>query len=264
MESAFADKRFRTEEAKINKKLSLEAQRQTKEMQQIIRQHGDNQEQMQAEIERLKAIPKTITVLFMAANPTDTPPLRLDEEVRSIQEKIRLSEFRDSVKFESRWATRSSDILQAINETNPTVVHFSGHGTDEGDLVLLNPDGSTKVVTKEAITMAMATASDTIRLVVFNACFSRLQAMSVVEYIEAAIGMSDSIRDDTACTFAAQIYSSIGFGYSLQKSFDQAIAELLLEGIPENHVPQIFARNDIDLNGIILVDPGANNITTFQ
>lgn len=46
----------------------------------------------------------------------------------------------------------------------------------------------------------MATASDTIRLVVFNACFSESQAESVVEHIEAAIGMSDSIRDDTACT----------------------------------------------------------------
>lgn len=250
-----ADKNYRAEEAKINKKQSLEAVRQTEAMEQTIRQHGYTQAQMQAEIERLKTVPEKITVLFMAANPTDTPQLRLDEEARSIQEKIRLSEYRDSVHFESRWATRSSDILQAINETNPTVVHFSGHGTQTGELALLNPDGSTKIVTKEAIAMAMATASDTIRLVVFNACFSELQAVSVVEHIEAAIGMSDSIRDDTACTFAAQLYSSIGFGRSLQTSFNQAIAELLLEGIPGENIPQIYARDDVDLNDVILVRP---------
>ena len=103
--------------------------------------------------------------------------------------------------------------------------------------------------------MAMSTASDTIRLVVFNACFSETQAKSVVEHIEAAIGMSDSILDDTACTFAAQLYSSIGFGRSLQTSFNQAIAELLLEGIPGENIPQLYARDDVDLNDLILVRP---------
>lgn len=38
---------------------------------------------------------------------------------------IRKSEHRDSVKLESRWATRTIDILQAINEVDPTIVHFS-------------------------------------------------------------------------------------------------------------------------------------------
>jgi len=237
------------------KKRQQDAIRQAAAFKRSLKEYGNVQSHMQLEIERLKAMPEKITVLFLAANPKDTPQLSLDEEARSIQEKIRLSEYRDSVHFESRWATRASDILQAINETNPTIVHFSGHGAPSGELALLNPDGSTKTVTKEAITMAMSTASDTIRLVVFNACFSETQAKSVVEHIEAAIGMSDSIRDDTACTFAAQLYSSIGFGRSLQTSFNQAIAELLLEGIPGENIPQLYARDDVDLNDLIFVRP---------
>lgn len=75
--------------------------------------------------------------------------------------------------------------------------------------------------------MAMSTASDTIKLVVFNACFSESQVRSIVEHIEAAIGMSELIRDDTAYTFASQLYSSIGFGRSLRVSFNQAISELV-------------------------------------
>ncbi len=43
---------------------------------------------MKMEIERLKAVPEKISVLFLAANPIDTPPLRLDEEARAIQERI--------------------------------------------------------------------------------------------------------------------------------------------------------------------------------
>ncbi len=178
---------------------------------------------------KLQAVPEVITVLFLAANPVGTGSLQLDEEARSIQQKIRMSDYRDSVRFESRWATRSGDILQAINETNPTIVHFSGHGAPNGDLVLLNPDGSAKLVSKEAISMAMATASDTIRLIVFNACFSEPQAKNVIEHIDAAIGMSTSIGDEAACVFAAQLYSSIGFGRSLQISFNQAVAQLMLE-----------------------------------
>lgn len=117
--------------------------RQSQEFEHRIQQNEALQAKMQLDIKQLKAIPEIITVLFLAANPTNTQPLRLDEEARAIQEKIRLSEFRDSVHFESRWATRSGDILQAINETNPTIVHFSGHGTPNGELALLNPDGRT-------------------------------------------------------------------------------------------------------------------------
>ncbi|MCD7745713.1 MAG: hypothetical protein LUI13_10605 [Lachnospiraceae bacterium] len=125
-EKATAEKNYRNEEAKLNKK-NMEAEKkrqrdaaqQTAELERSIREYGNTQTQMQMEIEKLKAIPEKITVLFLAANPGDTPKLSLDEAARSIQEKIRLSEYRDSIKFETRWATRSSDILQAINETNP-------------------------------------------------------------------------------------------------------------------------------------------------
>lgn len=261
-EVATAEKNFQNEETKIRKKQAEEdkkrmqaAARQSQQLEQRIRYNERLQARMQHDIEQLQAVPETITVLFLAANPIDTPALRLDEEARSIQEKIRLSEYRDSIRFESRWATRASDILQAINETNPTIVHFSGHGADTGELALLNPDGSTKLVTKEAISMAMSTASDTIRLVVFNACFSEIQAQDVVDHIESAIGMSTSIGDEAACVFAAQLYSSIGFGRSLQTSFKQAIAALMLEGIPEDDTPRLYVKDSIDPNDIILVRP---------
>lgn len=257
-----ADKNYRSEEAKINKKAVddekkrlQQAARQSVAMEQAIRRQEQLQAKMQREIDSIKAIPEKITVLFLAANPVDTHRLRLDQEARSIQEKIRLSEYRDSVRFESRWATKASDILQAINETNPTVVHFSGHGADTGELVLENPDGTAKVVSADAISTVMATFSDTIRLIVFNACFSDTQAANVVEHIEAAIGTVDSIPDETARTFAAQLYSSIGFGHSLKKAFDQAKAELILEGIPGEDIPQLYCRPDVDPDNMVLVQP---------
>lgn len=261
-ELAAAEKNMRSEEDKVNKKKVAEEKKrlqeqaaQFKAIERTMQQQAIMQASMKSDIDRLMAVPDKITVLFMAANPSGTSQLCLDEEVRAIQKKIRLSEYRDSIHFESRWAVRAADILQAINETNPTIVHFSGHGAPNGDLALTNPDGSLKLVSKEAMSMAISTASDTVRLVVFNACFSEQQAKNVVEKIEAAIGMNDTIRDDAALIFAAQLYSSIGFGYSLEKSFKQAIAAIMLDGIPQEDVPQIFSRDDVDLDEVILVNP---------
>lgn len=261
-EVANAENDCRKEEARLSKKAAeaekkrvQEAARQSAAFEASLRQQGETQLKMQMEIEKLKAIPEKITVLFLAANPIDTQPLRLDEEARAIQKRIRLSEYRDSVIFESRWATRSSDILQAINETNPTIVHFSGHGTPSGDLVLLNPDGTKRIVRKEAISMAISTASDSIKLVVFNACFSEVQAQSVVSYVDAAIGMSTSIGDEAACVFASQLYSAIGFGHSLQTSFRQAIAQLMLEGIDEENTPKLYVKDGLDSDNIVFVHP---------
>src|SRR5690606_27313227 len=81
-------------------------------------------------IEKLQRLPKEITVLFLAANPLDQEQLRLDEEVRAIGEMIRKAKYRDVVRLESRWALRPLDVLQAINECRPTIVHFSGHGSE--------------------------------------------------------------------------------------------------------------------------------------
>lgn len=255
-------RRILQEEERTYKKREADDKRRTREssqqmatIEQTIQEHEYVHLQMIADIDDLKSIPEKITILFMSANPLSTDRLSLDEEARSIQEKIRLSVYRDSISFESRWAVRSSDVLQAINETNPVIVHFSGHGAPTGEIVLQNPDGSAKIVSKEAITTAISTVSESVRLVVFNACFSKDQAESLVEHVDAAIGMNDSISDDTACIFAAQLYSSIGFGCSIEKAFRQAVAEIMLEGVSGESIPQLFIKGGVDPDDLVLVRP---------
>jgi hypothetical protein len=58
-----------------------------------------------------------------------------------------------------------------------------------------------------------------------------------------------------ARVFAAQFYSAIGFGRSVQNAFDQAKLQLVLQGIDEDKIPQLFVRAGIDANEIILVRP---------
>jgi len=215
-------------------------------------------------IEKLQQLPEEITVLFFAADPFTDEKLRLDEEVHAIGEMIRKSKHGKSVRLESWWAVRPLDILQAINECRPRVVHFSGHGSDQDEIVFKDNAGRVKLVSKEAIVQTMAAASDDIQLVFFNTCYSRGQAEAVVQHVPAAIGMNASIRDDAARVFSAQFYSAIGFGLSIGKAFQQAKAALMLEGIPEESTPELFVATGLKDDSLVLVKPGTPVVTAAE
>ncbi|WP_426243389.1 hypothetical protein [Psychrobacter sp. TWP2-1-2] len=218
-------------------------------------EHEGVHEKMTASIKTLQNLPEKINVLFLASNPIDVQQLRLDEEARSIKEMIRKTKFRDSVLFESRWAVQPMDVLQAINELNPTVVHFSGHGSNSDEIVFQDAEGKAKLISKEAIVQTMMASSNTIRLVFFNTCYSHNQARSVVEHVEAAIGMNTTIGDNAARIFSSQFYSAIGFGISLGKAFEQAKALLMMEGIKEENTPELFIKKGLDAYELIIVKP---------
>ncbi len=250
------------EQINIDKKRKSESEKFIKEQETSLRNinttlnfHDRLHESTINEIKELKNIPEKITVLFLASNPIDQVQLRLDEEARSISEMIRKSKHRESVKLESCWALQPMDLLQALNDFDPAIVHFSGHGSDEDEIVFQSQDGIAKLVSKEAIVQTMMASSENIRLVFFNTCYSRNQAEEVSQFVDATIGMNTSIGDDAARLFSSQFYSSIGFGHSVGKAFQQAKALLMMEGINEENTPQLFVKDGLDANEIILVQP---------
>lgn len=150
-------------------------------------------------------------------------------------------------------AVRPDDLLQALNEERPHIVHFSGHGTPSEELVLQDSSGNPKPVSKPALESLFKTLKDNIRLVVLNACYSKPQAEAIVETIDCAIGMKRAIGDKAAITFAASFYRAVGFGRSVREAFDQGITALLLEGIPEEHTPVLLCRRDVRPESVYLL-----------
>ena len=203
----------------------------------------------------IRRLPDVIKVLFVAANPRDQEQLYLDEEVRDVTQRIRASRYRDSIRIESIWAVRAHDLMDALNEHEPRIVHFSGHGSTADEIIFLDDAGNTKRVTKEAITATIATTADHVRLVVFNTCHSKGQAAAVTTFVDAAVGMTTTIGDEAARVFAAYFYAALGSGHSVRRAFDQAIAGLKLEGFAESDTPELFGRDGVDLDEIVLVRP---------
>jgi hypothetical protein len=235
-----------------------ENKKQMNKIAQTLDQHSELHEETIARLNEIQNLPEKITVLFLASNPLDQSQLRLDEEARAINEKIRSSKHRDSVNLVSCWAVRPLDILQALNEHSPAIVHFSGHGSVQGELVFQGGNGETKLVSKEAIVETITASSDGIRLVFFNACHSQLQAESIVNHVEAAIGMNSAIGDSAARVFSVMFYSAIGFGLSVKKAFLQAKAALMLENIPEENIPELFIKAGLSSDEIFIVKPSSD------
>src|SRR5689334_14280684 len=116
------------------------------------------------------------TVLFLTADPSQVQPLQLGEECRTIEDKIRAAKFRDRIRFRSRWAARPDDLLQALNEDAPSILHFSGHGSGNQGLCFQSEDGSVLHVSAECLDQVIRAAGTSVTVVVLNACFSEVQA----------------------------------------------------------------------------------------
>ncbi|TXL81991.1 CHAT domain-containing protein [Vineibacter terrae] len=201
-------------------------------------------------------MPAKCRLLFLAANPSGTSQLALDRESREMDQKIRASDHRDSLDLITKWAIRPDDLLQYLNQFRPHIVHFSGHGDATEEIILHDSRELAKPVSKAALKQLLRTMKDNIRVVVLNACFSRPQAEAITEVVDCAIGMKRAIGDNAAITFSASFYRAIGFGRSVQEAFDQGIAALMLEDIPEDTTPELLVKDGVDANAIYLVGTG--------
>lgn len=175
------------------------------------------------------------TLLILAADPISQPRLRLDKEVRAIQNGLRNS--RHKLEVKQHWATHAEDLRRALLDYKPTYVHFCGHGSGEPGIVL--EDG---LVSAEALAGLFALFSPSVKCVVLNACYSVVQARAISEHIDMVIGMSNRIIDRAALEFAVAFYDAVGSGESPQFAFALGCNAIHLAGIPEYLTPQLITH----------------------
>lgn len=194
--------------------------------------------------------PEATTILFWAANPVDTEPLQLGEEMRTIQERLRSSDLRDRFVLEQQWAVRPGDLSAGLLQYTPKIVHFSGHGNPSGDLVLRATDGSSQPVSIRSLADLFEIAGDSVRCVVFNACYSQAQAEAVAPHVDCVVGTSREIGDDAAVRFAAGFYTALGYGRSVATAFDLGCNEIDLASIDGHDIPQLVTRPGTDASTV--------------
>lgn len=198
--------------------------------------------------------PNSVRILFLTANPSDTSQLRLGAEVRTIDDVLARARYREHFELIQHHAVRVSDIQELLQRHQPHIVHFSGHGSDDGQIIFEDSEGRLKPVSARALGTTFSLLRGEIRCVVLNACFSQIQAEAIAQHIPCVIGMSTAISDGAASSFSASFYRALAFGQSLSTAFQLGRAEIDLEGMDEMNTPQII-HPTADPNQIFIVQP---------
>jgi hypothetical protein len=131
-----------------------------------------------------------IKILFLAANPEDTDPLRLGEEVRAIKERLGLAELPGQVVVEHERAVRVTELQGYLLHHQPHIVHFSVYGSQVGEIVLEDANGESRSVSPGALQRTFAVLRNHIRCVVPNACYTQIQAKGIADSIDCVVGMT--------------------------------------------------------------------------
>lgn len=181
-------------------------------------------------------------ILFLAANPKGTPPARLDEEIRTIEEQLLLSSMRAVFDVKHQWALRTGDLHRALLQHRPEMVHFAGLGTASGEIILEDKFGGSLPVSANAIGALFSILKDNVRCVVINACYAEAQAQAIAEHVDCVIGMSRSADHRAAICFAAAFYQALGFGRTVRTAFDLAVNGLQLERLDSDGSPVLLSK----------------------
>ncbi len=184
-------------------------------------------------------------ILILAANPRGTSELRLGEEVRCIQEGLRRARDRDQFVINSEWAVQTQGIRQAILQYKPQIVHFSGHGVEDGGLAFENTSGQVQLVHPEALAGLFRLLSNHVKCVLLNACYSEIQANAIVEHIDFVIGMAKPISDRAAIEFAIGFYDALGNGYPVETAYEFGCNAIHLAGFSESLTPVLKCKNNM-------------------
>lgn len=197
-------------------------------------------------------MPEPIKILFLAANPTDISRIRVDKELRDVEERISIGSHRDQFDLIPSTAVRPCDLRRGLLKHKPHILHFSGHGSTTAGIVLEDDDGKTRVVSAEDLAELLGILKDNLRVVVLNACYSALQASGITKAIDCAIGMNDKIGDRSAITFSAGFYESLAFGRSVDEAFRLAVNDLKTNGTTSANIPTMLTREGVDLAKVYL------------
>jgi CHAT domain len=212
-------------------------------------------------------------ILFLAANPSGTTRLALDEECAAIERELLMAPGRDFY-FVSKWAVSVDEVMRCFNELQPTIIHFSGHGSCGAGLHVhedplqpgqrrdvlaasgTGPDAGIYLqdscVTGPALARMIATAAPSARVVVLNACFSDEIAESLHPVVECVVGMRGAVLDEAARAFAVGFYRALGNNRSVGNAVAQAIATLAAKQLPDEHLPVCRARTGICPDKLVL------------
>ncbi len=199
--------------------------------------------------------PEKLRVLLLAA--ASAGDLRVGQEQQRIRAAVQSATHRDLVELDVHPAATANVFLDALTRFRPHVVHFSGHSTQDLIAFEKGEDGFHEgaIVSAGAFARAIAAVDDKPLLVLLNSCHSAAQTGKLVGAVPFAIGMSDTIGDVDAITYAARFYAAVADGQSVQAAHLLSRAAIEMNGLLDHDLPTLTCAADVDPSATKLVTP---------
>jgi hypothetical protein len=176
------------------------------------------------------AEPRTpIKVLFVAAGPRDAPALALKTELEKTTSRLYRARAPRLIDFKEVWSAQFADLTGPLQDEKPDIVHFSGHGTDGGDLLFEGNDSLGARIPSRAFVELLSTesAKQHVRCVLLNACYTEGLALQLVAHVDFVIGSPAPIGDAAAIAFSEAFYPTLAREKSVKEAFKFGLAQFI-------------------------------------
>lgn len=184
-----------------------------------------------------------LRVLLLTAGPSNMTPMHLAAEEKEVKQHIQAGVARGGhVRLDVIRSAMQEDILSAMNEYRPHVLHISMHGSKDGDLWFMNGVGDGARVSLDGFLAAIKAAGTHLQLIVLNACYSGTAADAVRTHVDYAIGIRKAVADKSALAFSEAFYAALSHGKSLLDAHAQGIAQLKIMGLPNSEDIELLVR----------------------
>ncbi len=197
---------------------------------------------------------KHLSVLYLTANPDPKRSLRVEAEVRQVQDAIRGSVYRDSISVEYRPAANLDSLIEGLNDHRPGIVHFSGHG-NKGGIAVDSPEVArrrVKTVSFDLLAEAISATDTPPEVIVLNACKSVGARKAFLPTAKILVVMRDSVTDLAAAAFAMKFYAAIAAGQSVKSAFKQGKVAIEQVSLNEAETPELLAAPGVNPGKIVL------------
>jgi hypothetical protein len=208
-------------------------------------------------------------ILFVGANPRGTSSLALAEESAAIEAALGSSSARDDFDFLWKGAVSIDTLMQHVADLQPTVLHFSGHGSGGSDTLVVDEpqprlqtqrdvvgwasagiqlqdeQRKPQLVPARALRQMIWSAAQSVHLVVLNACFSDPVADELRRVVDCVVGMRGAINDEAALVFSKHFYRVLGNRGTIKNAVEQAVAALAGRQLPDEHLPVLRTRDGV-------------------
>lgn len=198
-----------------------------------------------------------IKILYLAANPIDTGHLLLQEDARDLEERIRQGPHRDAFEVIHCLAVRPRDLLRGLQEVQPHIMHFSGHGSYDKEIVLQDDGGASRPIAPQDLADLVSLFKTNLKVALLSSCYGRKQAEALHQVLDFTIGMDKPISDAGAVSFSAAFYQALASGGSIKQAFGAARLLTRMEGRPVFEVSDLLVREgaDVDQPFVNMVPP---------